>query len=149
MSIREKIQQAMIQAMKDKNTLRLETLRMMKGAILLKEKSTSREEDIPEQEVIQALRGEIRKRKESIETYRQLGKTEEVEKLEAEIAVIEEFLPKQLSREEVIERVKQYLAEHPEINHPGKLTGAMKKELGELVDGKLLNEVCKELLSSS
>ena len=42
--------------------------------------------------------------------------------------------------------MRAYLAEHPEMNHPGKLTGAMKKELGDLADGKILNEVCKKAL---
>lgn len=147
MSIMQSVQEAIKEAMKNKDTFRLETLRMMKSALLLKEKSIAREGDMPDAEAIQALRGEIRKRRESIEVFKQVGKDEEVKKLEKEIAIIEEFLPKQLSREEVVEKVKKYLEEHPEVNHPGKLTGIMKKELGELVDGKLLSEVCNELLS--
>jgi uncharacterized protein YqeY len=141
-----RVQEAMKSAMKERDTVRLETLRMVKAALLLKEKSTARTEEMSEDEAISTLRSEVRKRKESIETYKQLGKAEEVAKLEKEVAVIEEFLPQQMSRDEVVQRVKQYLAEHPEINHAGKLTGAMKKELGECVDGKLLNEVCRELL---
>ncbi len=146
MSIMSAVQEAMKQAMKDKDTVRLETLRMVKGALLLKEKSTARSEEMSDDEAISALRSEVRKRKDSIEVYQQLGKMDEVAKLEKEIAVIEEFLPQQMGRDEVIQRVKQYLMEHPEINHAGKLTGIMKKELGERVDGKLLNEVCRELL---
>ncbi|MCA1900768.1 MAG: GatB/YqeY domain-containing protein [Candidatus Hydrogenedens sp.] len=146
MSIMNTVQEAMKQAMKDRDTIRLETLRMVKSALLLKEKSTARTEEMSDNEAIATLRSEIRKRKDSIEVFKQLGKDEEVAKLEKEISVIEEFLPQQLSREEVVQRVKQYLAEHPDMNHAGKLTGAMKKELGETVDGKLLNEVCRELL---
>jgi len=140
------VQEAMKTAMKERDMVRLETLRMVKSALLLKEKSTARTEEMSEDEAISTLRSEVRKRKESIETYKQLGKPEEVAKLEKEIAVIEEFLPQQMSRDETIQRVKQYLEEHPEMNHAGKLTGAMKKELGERVDGKLLNEVCRKLL---
>ncbi len=146
MSIMNQIQEAMKLAMKERDMVRLETLRMAKAALLLKEKSTARTEEMSEDEAVSTLRSEVRKRKESIETYKQLGKNEEVAKLEKEIAVIEEFLPQQLSRDEVVQRVKQYLAEHPEINHAGKLTGAMKKELGDRVDGKLLNEICRELV---
>lgn len=149
MSTMQKVQDAIKEAMKNKDLFRLETLRMVKAALLVKEKSVAREGEMPEPEAIQALRGEIRKRKESIEVYKQVGKNEEVEKLEKEIAIIEEFLPKQLSREEIIEKVKKYLEEHPEINHPGKLTGIMKKELGDTVDGKMLNEICNELLADS
>lgn len=146
MGIMNAVQEAMKQAMKDRDTVRLETLRMVKSALLLKEKSTARDEEMSDEEGISTLRSEARKRKDSIEVYKQVGKMDEVAKLEKEIAVIEEFLPQQMSKDEVIQRVKQYLAEHPEINHAGKLTGAMKKELGECVDGKLLNEVCREIL---
>ncbi len=146
MSIMNAVQEAMKKAMKERDTVTLETLRMIKSALLLKEKSTAREQEMSDDEAISALRSEVRKRKESIGVYKQIGKNDEVLKLEQEIAVIEKFLPQQMGREEVIQKVKQYLAEHPEINHAGKLTGAMKKELGELVDGKLLNEVCREIL---
>ena len=147
MNTMQKVQEAIKEAMKNKDIVRLETLRMVKSALLLKEKSVAREGEMPESEAVQALRGEIRKRKESIEVFKQVGKNEEVEKLEKEIAIIEEFLPKQLSREEIIEKVQKYIDEHPEINHPGKLTGIMKKEIGDAVDGKVLNEICTELLS--
>ncbi len=148
MSIMNAVQEAMKKAMKERDTATLETLRMIKSALLLKEKSTAREQEMSDSEAISTLRSEVRKRKDSIEVYKQLGKTDEVIKLEQEITVIEKFLPQQMGKDEVIQRVKQYLSEHPEINHAGKLTGAMKKELGELVDGKLLNEVCRELLGS-
>ena len=91
--------------------------------------------------------GEIRKRKQSIEIFREHGKEEEAAATEAEIAVLEEFLPQQLSPEELERKVRDYLAEHPEISHPGKLTGALKKELGDAADGKALNEACRKVLA--
>jgi len=60
--------------------------------------------------------------------------------------VLEEFLPRQLTEDELEERVRAYAAEHPEIDQAGRLTGAIKKELGDLADGRLLNEVCKKVL---
>ena len=60
--------------------------------------------------------------------------------------MFEEFLPRQLSEAQLEEKVRAYLAEHPEVNHAGKLTGAMKKELGDLADGKMLNAVCQKVL---
>jgi uncharacterized protein YqeY len=144
MSVRDEIQNAMKDAMRAKDQVRLETLRMAKGAILVLEKSGK---DVTEDAVIAALRGEVRKRQQSIDIFREHGKTDEVAKTEQEIAVIEEFLPKQLSREQIEEKVRAYLADHPDINHAGKLTGALKKELGDLADGKVLNEVCREMLA--
>lgn len=141
MSIKERVQQEIKTAMKDKNHIRLECLRMVKAALLLKEKESST--GLTEESSIAAVRGEVKKRQQSLEIFRELGKDAEAAATEEEIAVISEFLPRQLSEAEVETRVRAYLAEHPEVNHAGKLTGAMKKELGEQVDGKLLNEVCK------
>ncbi|MBX7259650.1 MAG: GatB/YqeY domain-containing protein [Candidatus Hydrogenedentes bacterium] len=144
MSIRERVQDDMKSAMKAGEKDRLECLRMVKAALLLKEKETG--QDISEEVAVATLRGEIRKRQQSLELFKELGKADEAAKTEAEIQVIDGYLPKQLSADETEARVRAYLAEHPELNHPGKLTGAMKKELGDLVDGKTLNEVCKKVL---
>ncbi|MBN2310762.1 MAG: GatB/YqeY domain-containing protein, partial [Candidatus Hydrogenedentes bacterium] len=122
----------------------LECLRMVKGALLLKEKETGSE--VPEDEAVAVLRSEVRKRRQSIDVFREHGKEEEAAAAEAEIGIIEAFLPQQLTPEQTEEKVRAYLAEHPEINHAGRLTGALKKELGDQVDGKTLNDVCRKVL---
>lgn len=146
MGVKQAVQDAMKAAMKNKETVRLECLRMVKGALLIKEKETGQE--VSEADAVAALRSEIRKRQQSIEIFREHGREDEAAAAEEEIRVIEEFLPKQLSEAEVEQRVRAYLAEHPEVNHAGKLTGAMKKELGDAVDGKLLNDVCRRVLEA-
>lgn len=148
MSVKTDIQQAMKEAMKNKDSQRLEVLRMAKGALLLAEKAQAKDKELSGDEAVKALRGEVKKREKSIDTYQELGKDDEVERLKTEISVLEEFLPRQLSPEQVEEKVRAYLAEHPEIDHPGKLTGALKKELGETVDGKTLNETCRRVLGA-
>ena len=146
MSIKSEVQEALKQAMKNKDQARLACLRMAKSALLLKEKETPKDQELTGEDAAKALRGEVRKRQQSIETYRELAKGEEVVKLEAEIAVLEEFLPQQLSAEQLEEKVRAYLAEHPDITHAGKLTGALKKELGDQADGKTLNQICRKVL---
>lgn len=146
MAIKDQIQEGIKESTKNRDHARLEVLRMAKAALLLKEKEKAREGALPDEEAIVALRSEIRKRQQSMETYQQLGKQDAVDGLKFEISVLEEFLPKQLSEEELEARVRAYLQEHPDLNHAGKLTGAMKKELGDAADGKLLNEVCRRLL---
>jgi uncharacterized protein YqeY len=146
MSIKARIQEEMAKAMKGQNKFRLECLRMAKGAILLKEKESTA--DLTDEMSAAAVRSEIKKRQQSVEIFLQVGKKEDAEKAENEIKVLEEFLPKQLSEEEIESKVRAYLAEHPEVNHAGKLTGAMKKELGDLADGKLLNEICKKAIGA-
>lgn len=146
MTIKERIQEGIKDATKSRDQVRLDTLRMAKGAILLKEKEKARTEAIGDEEIIAVLRSEIRKRQQSMETYEQLGKQDAVDSLKLEISVIESFLPQQLSESEIESRVRAYLAEHPDMNHAGKLTGALKKELGDAADGKILNEVCRRAL---
>ena len=146
MSIKDDVQQAMKEAMKNKDQVRLECLRMAKAALLLKEKEGAKEAGITDDDAIAALRSEVKKRQQTVDTYTELGKTEEVEKTKAEIAILEEFLPRQMSEEQVREKIQVYLAANPDVNHAGKLTGALKKELGDQVDGKMLNDLCREAL---
>lgn len=146
MAIKEQIQEGIKEALKGRDQARLDTLRMAKGAILIKEKEKARTEAVGDEEIIVVLRSEIRKRQQSIETYEQLGKQEAVDGLKFEISVIEEFLPRQLSEADIEAKVRAFLAEHPDMNHAGKLTGALKKELGDAADGKVLNEVCRRAL---
>ena len=144
MSIKDDVQAAMKEALRNKEQLRLDCLRMVKGALLMKEKDGG--EGLTEQTAVVALRSEVRKRQDSLAIFREHGKDDEADRAEQEIAIIEEFLPQQLSAEQVEEKVRAYLADHPEIDHAGRLTGALKKELGDTVDGKVLNEVCRKVL---
>ncbi len=144
MSIKEQVQNAIKEAMKNRETTRLECLRLAKGALLLKEKEAP--DALTDEAAIATLRAEVRKRQQSIEIFREHGKEEEAKAAEEEIRVLEEFLPQQLSAEQIEEKVRAYLAEHPDVTHAGKLTGALKKELGDLADGKLLNELCRKVL---
>lgn len=144
MSIRDDVQAALKTAMKNRDQERLESLRMAKGALLVKEKEGGTA--LTDDEAIAVLRSEVRKRHQSVETFQEVGKPEAAEATRREIAVLEEFLPKQLSQAQLEEKVRAYLAANPDINHAGRLTGAMKKELGDLADGKMLNAVCQQVL---
>lgn len=145
MTVVERVQDEIKKAMKNREQTRLDCLRMVKGALLLKEKETGRE--VTDDQAVPVLRSEVRKRQDTVELLMGLGKLAEADAARREIAIIEEFLPRQLSPEELEARVHAYLAEHPETDNPGKLTGAMKKELGDLADGKMLNEVCRKVLN--
>ena len=146
MSIKSDIQAAMKEAMKNRETARLECLRMAKGALLLKEKEAAKDQELSDADAVKTLRSEVRKRQQSIETFREVGKEEEAEKAAEEIKILESFLPQQLDAEALEAKVRAYLEEHPDMNHAGKLTGAMKKMLGDQADGKVLNEVCRKVL---
>jgi len=146
MTIPDRVRTALTEAMKARDHIRVECLRLLKAALLVKEK----ESGVPptESEAVAVLRGEVRKRRQSIEIFEQHGRQAEATAALAEIAVIEEFLPQLLSAEALERRIRTYLAEHPELDHPGKLTGALKRELGDQADGRLLNELCRKVLGA-
>ena len=144
MSIKDQVQSAIKDAMKKRETVRLECLRLAKGALLMKEKESPA--DLTDKVAVAVLRSEVKKRQQSIEIFREHGKEDEAKATEEEIRVLEEFLPPQLSAGQIEEKVRVYLAEHPGIDHAGKLTGALEKELGDQADGKLLNEICRKVL---
>ena len=144
MSIKDQVQSAIKEAMKSRETTRLECLRLAKGALLMKEKESSA--DLTDNVAIAVLRTEVKKRQQSIDIFREHGKEDEAIATEEEIRILEEFLPQQLSADRIEEKVRAYLAEHPDTNHAGKLTGALKKELGDQADGKLLNQICRKVL---
>ena len=138
------MQSAIKEALKSRETTRLECLRLAKGALLMKEKESSA--DLTDNVAIAVLRTEVKKRQQSIDIFREHGKEDEAIATEEEIRILEEFLPQQLAADQIEEKVRAYLAEHPDIDHAGKLTGALKKELGDQADGKLLNEICRKVL---
>ena len=144
MSIKDQVQSAIKEAMKSREAVRLECLRLAKGALLVREKESSAA--LTEEAAIAVLRSEVKKRQQSIEIFREHAKEDEAKATEQEIRVLEEFLPQQLSADQIEEKVRAHLAEHPGIDHAGKLTGALKKELGDQADGKLLNEICRKVL---
>lgn len=144
MTIRERVDKAIAEATKARSQARLECLRMAKAALLLKEKEKG--ESVSDEAATAVMRAEVKKRQQSIEIFRQHGREDAAQSTEQEIRVLEEFLPTQLSAEDLEARVRAYLAAHPEANHAGKLTGAMKKELGDLADGKMLNEICRKVI---
>ena len=144
MSIKDRVQGPITEAMKNREAVRLECLRLAKGALLVKEKESSAA--LTDEAAISVLRTEVKKRQQSIEIFREHNKEDEAKASEEEIRILEEFLPQQLSADRIEEKVRAYLAEHPDTNHAGKLTGALKKELGDQADGKLLNQICRKVL---
>lgn len=145
MSIKEEISSAIKDAMRAKDQTRLDCLRMGKGALLIKEKESSK--DLTEEVEIAILRSEVKKRQQSMETYAELKQDDAVEATRLEIEILEGFLPQQLSEADLEEKVRAFLSDNPDINHAGRLTGAMKKELGDAADGKMLNIICQKVLS--
>lgn len=148
MSLTENINEQMKGAMKSGNRLRLDTLRSLRAGIIEFEKSGVGRAMTPADEQDVLLRA-AKKRKEAIEEYTKVGREDVAERERAELAIIQEFLPKQLSEEEIEQRVQEIIKEQG-ASGPGdfgKVMGAAVKEMRGKADGALVQSIVKKLLA--
>jgi len=150
MTLKEKIEQDIKTAMKARDSIRLETLRAIKAAILLAETEKGASETLTEEKEISLLTKELKKRKEAAEQFRNGNRPELAEKEEAEAKIIEEYLPKPLTEQELIDAIKAIISEVNATSSKdfGKVMGLASKRLQGKADGKLISEKVKELLGS-
>ena len=149
MSLQTKVMDALKEAMKAKDTIALESLRAIKSAILLAKTEAGAAAELAEEEELKLLQKLVKQRKDSAALYAQQGRNDLAEPELAQVAVIEKFLPKQLSEAEVTDAVKAIIAEvgATSAKDMGKVMGVATKELAGKADGSLISTIVKELLS--
>ena len=148
MSLELKINNDIKSAMLAKDKLRLETLRSIKAGILLA-KTAEKATEINEDFEIKMLQKMAKQRKESAAIYTQQNRTELAEKELAEAAIIEEYLPQQLSEEEITAVLKEIISSvgATSAKDMGKVMGVATKQLAGKADGRLISETVKKLLA--
>lgn len=147
MSLKEKLRSDLRGAMRQKDEVRKRTIRLALAAITNAEVAQRKELDDPG--VLAVLAKETKQRQESVEEYRKGGRDDLVAQEKAELAVLQTYLPKQLCREEIVERAKAAI-EKLGATGMGQMGPVMKSLLQELrgqADGKLINQIVRELLS--
>ena len=148
MTLQEKIQSHIADAMRSKDNLRLSTLRMMKTAV--KNKEIEKMKALDEPEVIAVLNSLVKQRRDSIEQFRNGGREEMAQKEEAEIKVIEQYLPAAASDHDIQQAIAEAIAETgaSSIKDMGKVMKAtMPRLTGKTVDGARVSQLVKEKLS--
>ena len=149
MSLQTKVMEALKEAMKAKDTVALESLRAIKSAILLAKTEAGATEELSEADELKLLQKLVKQRKDSAALYTQQGRNDLAEPELAQMAVIEKFLPAQLSEAEVETALRgiinQVGAATPK--DMGKVMGVATKQLAGKADGKLISEIVKRLLS--
>lgn len=143
-----KLQAALKEAMTNKDAFRRDTLRLMMSAI--KQVEVDERKELSADEVVAVLQKEAKKRRESIDEMEKAGRVALAENEKHELTLIEEFLPKQLSREEVAALARDAIAQSgaASAKDMGKVMGVLMPKVKGLADGKLVNDVVRELLSS-
>jgi uncharacterized protein len=136
-------------AMLAKDDAALRSLRAIKAAILLAKTSEGASGELKEEDEIKLLQKLVKSRKDSLEIFQQQNRPELAKKEEEEIAVIEKFLPKQLSAEEVKVIVTEIIAATGATSPAdmGKVMGVATKQLAGKADGKAISAIVKELLA--
>jgi uncharacterized protein len=152
--IREKLSAALKDAMRAKNEIATTTIRMINAAIKQKDIDVARgrgDQHINEDEVLNLLQSLIKSRRESIALYKQGGRQDLVDKEEAEIALIEHFLPKQLSEEETKAAVREFVTSTGAagIKDMGKVMAALKSNYAGRLDMAKASAILKQVLAGS
>ena len=142
----EKIKQDMYAAMKSKDKVKATILRSLLSN--LKKIEIEKKEPIAEPEYLSIVKKMVKQLKESIDVYSQAGRLELAEKEKSELSIIEAYLPKQFSEEEILELIKNIISEisAKNISDIGKVMAIVMKKGGGKVDGGIANRIAKELL---
>jgi len=148
MNFQDQLNSKLKAAMREKNKIALESLRAIKSAILLLQTQTGAKETPDDAEITKLLQKLVKQRKESASIFREQGRVDLAEPEEAQIEIISQFLPEQLSAEEVekvIDEVIQSMGVTT-MKEMGKVMGMANKQLAGKADGKLIAEIVKKRL---
>jgi len=150
MSLEQEIMTQLKAAMLAKDEAALRSLRAIKAAILLAKTAEGATGEMSSEAEIKLLQKMVKQRKDSLEIFQQQNRPELAQKEQEEIAVIEQFLPKQLSEEEVRTILGEIISRTGATSPAdmGKVMGAATKELAGKAEGKLVASLVKELLTS-
>jgi uncharacterized protein len=148
MSLEQNIMTEMKEAMKAKDEAGLRSLRAIKAAIIIAKTEPGANGEISAEAEIKMLQKLVKQRKDSLAIFTEQNRPELAQKEAEEIAVIEKFLPKQMSEDELREAVKVIIANVGATSAAdmGKVMGVASKELAGKIDGKAISAMVKSLL---
>ena len=145
MSLHQDIKSQMVEAMKARDTERLNVLRGLLSSFTNENVTKKRKPDeaLPDEEVMSIISRAVKQRKDSIEQFEKGGRTDLAEVEKSELAILETYLPTQMTREEVVSYVKQKVAEAGGVDNSkkGQFMGLIMKDLKGRADGMIVKEV--------
>ncbi len=153
--LKEKIQEDLNSALKEKKELEVSVLRMVLAAVLNKEKEKrfklGKAEEIPltDEELIEVISSEIKKRREAVELYTRGARPELADKERKETEILQKYLPEQLPEEEIRKLVKEAVAKTgaKEMKDMGKVMAELMPKIKGKADNALVSRIVKEFLS--
>ena len=144
--LKEKLLEDLKISMRDKNVVRKNTVQMVRAAILQIEKDTGSVVD--DEKIIDIIAKEMKKKKDAMADFEKAARQDLIDQTNEEMKVLEEYLPKQLSKEEIKEIVSKVISDvgATSMKDMGIVMKEAKSAIGAGADGKTINEVVKELL---
>ena len=151
MGIKEKLRQDLKEALKAKDAERKLAIRMLLAALLNEEKAGNQERELSEEEIVAVMAREAKQRRESIEAYTQGGRQDLVDEEQAQLAILQEYLPQQLSEQEIRTAAQEAIAatEAESERDLGQVMRQLMPRMKGKADGRLVNKIVMELLSDN
>ena len=146
MSLKERLADDLKAAMKDKNVVRKNAVQMIRAGVLQIEKD--KKITLDDEGVLDVIAKQLKQRRDSLPDYEKSGREDLIAELRAEMDVLMEYLPAQLSREELEEIVRQAVADTgaSSMKDMGKIMAAVMPKTKGRADGKMINEIAKAML---
>ena len=144
---KEKLLDDLKLAMKEKDVVKKNTVQMVRAAILQVEKD--KQIELNDDQILEVIAKEFKKRNDSLADYEKSGREDLINQIKEEMSVLEGYLPKKLSEEELTEKVKEIISEvgATSMKEMGIVMKTAKERLGVTADGKMINEIVKKILA--
>ena len=144
--LKEKLMEDLKESMKNKDVIRKNTVQMVRAAILQIEKDKGIE--VEDDKILEIIAKEVKTKKDALKDFEKAERQDLIEQTNQEIAILQEYLPKQLSREEIKAELEKIIAEigATSMKDMGAIMKEAKAKMGASAEGKTINEVAKEIM---
>lgn len=149
MKIEDRLREDLYQAMRDGDAVRKSSIRMLRAAIVVEQKAGKKQRDLTEEEIQTVIATQVKQRRESIEVFSEAGRSDLAEREERELQILLEYLPKQMTREEIISAAQEAIA-RIQATGPGQIGMVMRELMPKVkgrADGRVVNQIVRELLA--
>lgn len=144
--LKEKLMEDLKNSMKNKDEIRKNTVQMVRAAILQieKDKAITIEDD----KILEIIAKEVKSKKDALSDFEKAGRQDLIDQTNAEIKILQEYLPEQLSEEKIKEELQKIIAElgATSMKDMGNIMKEAKAKIGASADGKTINEIAKKIM---
>ena len=144
--LKEKLMDDLKNSMKNKNEIRKNTVQMVRAAILQIEKDKGIQ--VEDDKILEIIAKEVKTKKDALKDFEKAQRQDLIDQTNKEIEILQEYLPKQLTKEEIKEKLEKIISDlgATSMKDMGAIMKEAKAQMGTSADGKTINEVAKEIM---